>query len=227
MQRTHKTPDNSDTPVAETADDAVSSAYSHEISQAALNRRREIAVEAQPSEAERAAIQTQLGLLSLDSLRLSGALRPHGRHGWALAGLVEASLAQECVATLDPAPAEIHESVERLWLPAEELAALEAAKEETSVDPDELDLDAEEPELLPERLDLGPVVVEALALALDPYPRAPGADFADAIAGPPGVAPMTDEDARPFAGLADLKARLEAAQPEARTPADDDAGTED
>ena len=49
----------------------------------------------------------------------------------------------------------------------------------------------------------------ALALALPLYPRAEGADLAQAQFAGPGVTPMTDEDARPFAGLKDLRDKLD------------------
>ena len=49
----------------------------------------------------------------------------------------------------------------------------------------------------------------ALALALPLYPRAPGAELGQAVFAEPGTAPLKDEDLRPFAGLAGLKAKLE------------------
>ncbi|MCX8227096.1 MAG: DUF177 domain-containing protein, partial [Sulfitobacter sp.] len=36
-----------------------------------------------------------------------------------------------------------------------------------------------------------------------------GAELGQAVYAEPGVAPMTDEDARPFAGLAQLREKLE------------------
>jgi uncharacterized metal-binding protein YceD (DUF177 family) len=54
-------------------------------------------------------------------------------------------------------------------------------------------------------IDACAVMMEALTLALPPYPRAAEADFAGAAAAPEGAAPLTDEETtRPFAGLADL-----------------------
>ena len=66
--------------------------------------------------------------------------------------------------------------------------------------------DTSEP--LPEVIDIGAVAVEALALALPLYPRAPGAALEEAVFAEAGVAPLKDEDLRPFAGLAGLAAKL-------------------
>ncbi len=49
---------------------------------------------------------------------------------------------------------------------------------------------------------------EALTLALPLYPRADGADLGEPVFTEPGKRPLTDEDARPFAGLKDLRDRL-------------------
>ena len=53
-------------------------------------------------------------------------------------------------------------------------------------------------------IDLGEAAAETLALALDPFPRSPGADAALAEAGVLG-----ESEAGPFAALADLKRKLE------------------
>ena len=64
-------------------------------------------------------------------------------------------------------------------------------------------------EELPATLNLVDVMTEALALALPDFPRADGAELGEAIFTEPGVAPMRDEDTRPFAGLSSLKDALE------------------
>jgi hypothetical protein len=57
-------------------------------------------------------------------------------------------------------------------------------------------------------IDPGLLAVESLALALDPYPRASGVPRAEYQAAPPGVAPLADDDLKPFAKLAVLKEKL-------------------
>ena len=70
---------------------------------------------------------------------------------------------------------------------------------EILVDPEEDD----EIEPLTDRIDLGLVAVEALALALPPYPRTPGAT----LAGEADAAPE-DDAPKPFAALAALRGKL-------------------
>lgn len=135
--------------------------------------------------AERAALAERFGLLALDAL---------GASGWIVAGPLPGSVAvdgrltaratQSCIVTLEPVPVAAAEAFRRLFVPA-------AAQREVEVDPL-----ADEPEPLPGRhLDVGEIVAEELALALDPYPRAPGADDAVLETG-------DDEPRGPFAGLA-------------------------
>jgi hypothetical protein len=50
------------------------------------------------------------------------------------------------------------------------------------------------------------VIIEALALSLPAYPRKDGVEATVVGVTEPGKAVMTDEDARPFAGLAALRA---------------------
>ena len=78
-------------------------------------------------------------------------------------------MVQSCVVTLDPVTTRIDQPVRRTFLP--ETAA---RGPEIVVDPEEDD----EIEPLTDRIDLGRVAVEALALALPAYPRKPGATFA-------------------------------------------------
>ena len=67
------------------------------------------------------------------------------------------------------------------------------------------DADEEPPEqLIDGKLDLGALASEFLLLAIDPYPRKPGAEFS-----PPKV---EDEGDHPFAALAALKKRPGTAQ---------------
>ena len=67
-------------------------------------------------------------------------------------------------------------------------------------------------EPLPDHIDLMALLTEALALNLPDYPRAEGAELTETNFAAAGVTPMTDDDVRPFAGLAALKDVLEAAE---------------
>lgn len=209
----------------EAAFDAALDAWTPAVRPEDIRRRGEIKLTGEAPEALRSAIAERLGLLALRHFAWRGALGAE-RGEIAFDGVIEADLDQSCVVTLEPAPERIDEPVSRRWLPparyAERIAALalrpedDAAFAADSADQERgalgLDLSADgadEIEPLGDAIRLGPVLVEALALALTPYPRAPGVAFDGALAAPEGVAPLDDQASRPFAGLADLKARFE------------------
>ena len=56
--------------------------------------------------------------------------------------------------------------------------------------------------------DIAQVMAEALSLAAPDYPRADGVELESSTFTEPGVAPMTDEDTKPFAALKALKSKL-------------------
>ncbi len=150
---------------------------------------RAFAIEANGT--ERAALARRFDLLSLDELRAEGTLETlHGGRGALLSVRFAASLSQACVVTLEPVPATIAETF-----------TLEYAVPSEVVEPQDIEIDVEEtdpPEpLIDGTVDVGEAVAEQLALALDPYPRAPGVEFE-----PPEV-PGPDEDS-PFKALSGL-----------------------
>ena len=146
----------------------------------------------------REALARELDILAVRKLRLEGRVEPRGRSDWRLTAELGASVVQACGVTLEPVPARIEEPVERLYLA--DLPEPEAA---------EVEMPDDQVEPLPAAIDLAALAAEALALALPPFPRAPGAPAGDAVAVPPGAAPLTDEEAHPFAGLAALRERME------------------
>ncbi|MEL7345020.1 MAG: YceD family protein, partial [Pseudomonadota bacterium] len=104
-----------------------------------------------------------------------------------------------CVATLAPVTTRVEDSVTRSYL--------------ADFDEPEGGGDVEMPEDetvegLPVDLDLGAVMAESLALAIPAYPRAQGANPVAAQISEPGIAPLTDDDVKPFAGLAGLRDQL-------------------
>lgn len=168
------------------------------ISLARLPRHAETEFELAPDTAARDGLATELGLEGLRKLRFSGRLIPEGKRDWRLEALLGATVVQPCVVTAEPVTTRIDQTVVRRYLA--DMREPEADELEMPED------DTAEP--LPDRLDLGAVMTEALALALPDYPRAAGAELGAAVYAPPGVAPMTDEDAKPLAGLAALRGRL-------------------
>ncbi|NKX45834.1 YceD family protein [Roseicyclus persicicus] len=166
---------------------------------ARLPRGSEAAFDLRPEAEARAALAAELGLIGLRKLRFAGRLVPEGKRDWRLEAELGATVVQPCVVTTEPVTTRLDEPVLRRYLA--EMPEPEGA-DEVEMPED----DTAEP--LPATLDLGAVMAEALALALPLYPRAPGSELGEAAFAPPGVAPLTDEDAKPLAGLAALRDRL-------------------
>lgn len=158
---------------------------------------------------ERAALAARFGILEIGRLaaelkvqrvRAGRAVRVEGR--------ILAGLSQACVVSLQPVVQTMDATFSVVFVPPEDLKPL-PLDEAGDVDVDAIDPDEELEEPLPEGpLDLGELVAQEFAVALDPYPRAPGAAFtptwgedtsAAAASAPP------EGRIRPFA---DLKARL-------------------
>ncbi len=168
--------------------------YSHPFRRAALAQRKPTRFDLAPGAAERAAIATDLGLLDLPAVRLRGEIRPVGRSDFVLEADLEAQVVQACIVTLAPVPGLVKERVVRRYL-----ADWQAPEGEEAEMPED---DTTEP--LPEVIDAGAVLTEALALALPLYPRAEGAVFEGFVKGAEGSDALTDEKIKPFSGLADL-----------------------
>jgi uncharacterized metal-binding protein YceD (DUF177 family) len=120
---------------------------------------------------------------------------------YVLKGEIEAEVEQVCVVSLESVRQSISEHFVRRFAPADMI------EPQTDLGEDEsewLDPDAEDPvdPIEGGLIDVGAVVAEELALALDPYPRKPGADL------PVGYRPDVEEEVKvsPFAALAKLKA---------------------
>jgi uncharacterized metal-binding protein YceD (DUF177 family) len=160
--------------------------------------RTEIAFDLQPDPAARAALAAELGIDAVRKLRFTGALEPEGAGDWRLSARLGATVVQPCVATLAPVTTRIDTDVTRLYLADWQ----EPEGEEAEMPEDDTT------EALPDRVDLAAVMAEALALALPDYPRASDAEIGTTQFAAPGVTPMTDEDAKPLAGLAALRDRM-------------------
>lgn len=151
-----------------------------------------------PDADERHAIADTLGIVGIKKLRFAGTLTPQGRRDWVLSADLGATVVQDCVVTLAPVTSRIDETVTRQYL--SDLPELTGTEVEMPED------DTAEP--LPDTIDLYAVLTEALALALPLYPRAAGAALGQTVYTEKGVTPLTDEAARPFAGLGALRDSL-------------------
>ncbi|WP_108858393.1 DUF177 domain-containing protein [Ruegeria sp. Alg231-54] len=144
------------------------------------------------------AIKTELGLLGLRKLSFVGDVRAQGKRDWILAGKLGATVIQPCVVTLEPVTTRIDIPVSRIYL-----------KDWQNPDEPEFEIpEGDETEALGAEIDPASVMVEALSLALPQYPRKDGAELEQAGYTEPGKQAMTDEDAKPFAGLANLRDAL-------------------
>jgi uncharacterized metal-binding protein YceD (DUF177 family) len=151
-----------------------------------------------PDADERAAIATTLGIVAIKKLRFEGKLTPQGRKDWELTATLGATVVQDCVVTLAPVTTRIDEDVRRNYVA--DLPDLTGTEVEMPED------DTLEP--LPDSIDLYAVLTEALALALPLYPRSEGAELGQIVYTEKGIAPLTDDDAKPFAGLGALRDSL-------------------
>ena len=165
-----------------------------------LPQRRATAIALIPDIAVLQTIANELDLLGLCKLRFAGEIRRSGASDWRLDARLGATVVQACVLTLAPVTTRIDEKVFRSYI-----GELPAPRGDGEIEMPE----DETLEPLGELIDPGLVMVEALALALPAYPRAPGAELAETEFAGPGIKPMTDDDARPFAGLQALRDRFD------------------
>ena len=150
--------------------------------------------------AEMDAIARMLDLVALERLAFSYRLDRSGEGRLRLTGRLEASVVQTCVVSLDPVEASLDVPAEVEFWPASLIDELERSAEE----PGSLVL-LDWPEAVVEgRIDLGPVIYETLATALEPYPKREGVSF-DWSQGPSEEAGSAKSG--PFAALAALKRR--------------------
>ncbi len=173
----------------------------HLLEVATLSRAVETTFDLIPDRAALDRIAGYLGLESLSSMRFKGHIQPRKKENWRIEARLTAKLAQACVISLTPVSEQVDEQIERDLHPQHQAKDLLEA---------EIALNAEDgPDYFEDQIDLAAMALEQLALALDPYPRAPDAAMEVERFAAPGVTPLSDADLKPFAKLADLKAKLE------------------
>jgi len=146
-------------------------------------------------EGERKTIAGRLGLGSIDRLEAHATLERKGEVIRAQGRLV-ASLEQSCVVTGEPVPAHVDEPFALVFVPEPD----PGGDEELELGEEDCDTVFHDGAVI----DLGGAIADTLALSLDPYPRSAEADAALKDAGV-----MSEEQASPFAALAQLKKGLE------------------
>lgn len=161
--------------------------------------RRDVAtpfrITAEPDEL--VALARYLDVDRIDRLSLAGFISPTGKDGWRVRGRLVAKLEQSCVVSLAPIRSRHDAEVERRYLPATRISA----EHEVLVSLDDEDL----PDPFTDTIDPAQLAIESLALMIDPYPRAEGAELGQYVFAAPGVTPLSDKASQPFASLAVLK----------------------
>jgi uncharacterized metal-binding protein YceD (DUF177 family) len=168
------------------------------IAVADLSQNRPTKFNLYPKDRQLSDIASELNLSSARKLSFAGQITAQGRHNWVLTAKLGATVVQPCVITLEPVTTRIDTEVRRVFLaalPDPGLGEVEMHEDENI-------------ELLGTTIDPYAVMIETLELVLPQYPRVDGANLGESVFTKPGQAPMTDEDARPFAGLADLSKAL-------------------
>lgn len=118
------------------------------------------------------------------------------RGGVHVRGNLNATVSQPCVVTFVPVDQDIAEQVDRIFLPGPDVGDDSPPGSELFVD---LEADDLPDHFSGTELDLAPLLLEILGLAIDLYPRAQGAEL------PEDVDDGVDESLNPFAALKALK----------------------
>lgn len=165
-----------------------------------LPQSRPTSFDLQPDAKALETLAQELDIKGLRKLRFTGSVSTKGRRDWQLSATLGATVLQDCVVTLEPMSTRIDEKVERIFV-----------SELSEPDDPEVEMDADERiEPLQATIDPSAVMIEALSLLIPAYPRKEGAELGEAVYTQPGVAPLREEDTKPFAGLAALKDQLNA-----------------
>jgi uncharacterized metal-binding protein YceD (DUF177 family) len=148
-----------------------------------------------PSAAERAAIAAWAGIDALDAFSARVTVRRAGDDAYNLAGTFAADVTQSCVVTLEPVRAHLEGEFERHYRVLPPRARRRAEPDDAAVAGG-----GDEEEILESGMtDLAQPVLEDFVLAIDPYPRAPGAAFETST--------DPNKPANPFAVLEKLKGK--------------------
>jgi uncharacterized metal-binding protein YceD (DUF177 family) len=155
----------------------------------------------------RAAMAEVGGLREILSASASLDVMPRGGGRFHVAGHVRARIGQTCVVTLDPIESDIDEPIDLMFAPPEQIPPLSDLVDDAAESDEEIP-DPPEP-IVNGVIDLGRLATDALLLAIDPYPRKPGAVFEPLVA-------ADDPEDHPFAALKALKPDVK--PPDAKKP---------
>jgi uncharacterized metal-binding protein YceD (DUF177 family) len=167
--------------------------WSHEIEVAALPQEgRTFTLE--PDSATKEKLARHADVLGVPELNVTLAVRPTAA-GADVTGELTGTVRQRCVVSLEEFDNPISEQIE--------VDFANDADDATPEDGEERDLELPDP-IIDGKIDLGALATEFLVLAIDPYPRKPGAQMPNL----PGDEAENGSGKSPFAGLSDLKNRI-------------------
>jgi len=167
-----------------------------------VDKDQKLVVEPDPAGLE--AIARAYNLNAIEGLKADFTLKPYRKAGLRVVGTLDATVDQTCVVSLEPFKSRLALDVDRTFEPySSRTRKIRDLNDEGEI---EIDLESLDPPDVIEDgvLDLGAVICEELALALDPFPRKPGVSFEGG--GADDAEP--DEEERkpsPFAALKALK----------------------
>jgi len=154
--------------------------------------------EIEATAAERQAMADVAGLRDVLSAHAAFDVVPKSGGRLHVTGYVRARIGQTCVVTLDPIESEIDEAIDLTFGPEAEARRLADLIKEGRDDEEPPEV-ADPPEAIVNGIiDLGRIATDALFLAIDPYPRKPGAVFETEVT-------ALDPEDHPFAALKALQ----------------------
>ncbi|WP_187326888.1 YceD family protein [Martelella lutilitoris] len=162
----------------------------------------EMRLEAKGDELERLA-----GFLDVDAVTALAAdlrITPFRREGVRVRGDVKAHIVQSCVVTLEPIETDLSAPVDATYLPEQSRQFRRKVNEEGELLVDPEGPDDPEP-FSGSEIDIAAVVIEAIGLAIDPYPRKPDAELPPDVSDEGDEGEATAEKESPFAALKDWK----------------------
>ncbi len=146
---------------------------------------------------ERRALRELYRVLSVDGVRALYQITPKAHGRYRVKGQFIADIQQACVVSLEPVRETLTEAFSIEFWPEDQVG-------EGTVEFDALDADDPEP-LARDRIPVGRVLTELIALAIPPFPRAPDADLETHEAGDANETAAGADN--PFAALAKLRER--------------------
>lgn len=159
-----------------------------------------VRIKLEANDEERAGLAQLWNIVSVESFKAELQVTRWKKDGLKVKGNVKASITQECVVSLEDVPSQIDEDFEQIFVPEGSKLARLVLNEEGEI------IVSAEGDDIPEQftgdtIDAGALVTEIAALAIDPYPRKDGAEYAESEV----VEDVVDAKPSPFAALKDWK----------------------